>query len=122
MIFVGERWPRRAAAGLLVAAITGTLAFSMAGDPGVSVFEARRAVSGGLLVPTEVTSDWLAEGAAIISRAREYSTRLCGGTLRTYAASGVQSAGMLHVQSSVSAVKKTQYTGIRNIIILKLRI
>jgi hypothetical protein len=122
MVLTGKRWPRCALAGYLVLVIMGMLAFSMAESLDTSESEVRRAVSGGFLAPTEITADWLAEGTAIISKAEEYSSPVCGGTVRIYAPSGVQNAGMLLVQSSLNAIKKTQYPDIRNTIILKLRI
>jgi hypothetical protein len=122
MVLAGERWPRCTLAGYLILVIMGMLAFSMTESLDSSEFEVRRAVSGGFLVPAEITADWLAEGTAIISKADEYSSPACGGTPRIYAPSGVQNAGMLLVQSALSAIKKTQYSDIRNTIILRLRI
>jgi hypothetical protein len=91
----------------------GMFAFSMAESFDASESEVKRAVSGGFLAPTEFSADWLAEGAAMISKAEKYSSPVCGGTVRIYTPSGVQNAGMLLVQLSLNAIKKT------NILILE---
>jgi hypothetical protein len=123
MVLFGEKELRCAPAGYLILVITGALAFSMAESPDPSGFEAKRTVQSGALAPAEITPDWLAEGAAIIGKDEgcpPASSR--AGTVRMSAPPGIQNAGMFLAQSELKTVKKTRYPGIKNTILIKLRI
>jgi hypothetical protein len=123
MVLFGEKQPRCVLAGCLIFVITGALAFSMTETLDLSELEAKRMVPGASLASTEITLDWLAEGAAIIGKDEGHSpSSLSFGNLRMSASPGIQNAGILFVQSDLNTIKKTQYHDIRNTIFLKLRI
>jgi hypothetical protein len=123
MVLFGEKQPRRALAGYLILVIMGALAFSTAETLDPSEFEVKREVPGGSLAAAEIPLDWLAEGTAILSKDEGYSSSsLRSGALRMSALPGTQNAGMFLVQSELKTIKKTQYPGIKNTILLKLRI
>jgi hypothetical protein len=124
MVLFGEKRPRRILAGYLVLGIMGALTFSsMTEFLDLSEIEVKRAVSDGLLAPTEITIDWLSESAAIISKDEGYSSSsLRARTLRVSALPSIQNTGILIVRSTLKTIKKTQYPDIKNSILLKLRI
>jgi hypothetical protein len=123
MVLFGEKQRRCALAGYLILVITGALAFSMPETPDLSEFAAKQAVPDASLAPTEITLDWLAEGAAIIGKDEGYSpSSVRFGTVRISVPPGAQNTGMFLVQSDFNTIKNAQCRDMRNTIFLKLRI
>jgi hypothetical protein len=122
VLFRGKKWSCYLLVAHLIFAIVGTLSFSTAENLELFESAAHQTVSGEFFSPPD-TTDWLIEDTVIISGAGEYSpSPLRNGTLRIIMPSGVQNARGLPAPSPLRIIGQTQYSAVKNTILVKLRI
>jgi hypothetical protein len=121
VLFSGKQWPRLILAVYLTIAIMGVFTFMVVEPLSVDVF-GDGPVSDGLIMPIDHTIDCLAENVSIISKAGGSSSLLRNGHLRILTPFGIKNTGAAFAQSSSDIIEKINYPGIKNSILLKLRI
>jgi hypothetical protein len=123
ILFRWNKWPCLALAVYLAAAILGTFAFTVAETYNFGQSGRNQPVSSGSFNSINHTTDWLAEDASSIGRAKGqgYSPAR-NGTPRAFMFLGPQNAGLSSAQSSLYAINQRSYSNIKNAIPLKLRI